>query len=430
MIIQRDSYLNQLIASMGNGMIKVITGLRRSGKSFLLFELFDRYLRSIGVEDDHIIRFAFDSPDFLKLIGDDPINLALRKKKADPFKFNDYIESRATSGGTYYLLLDEVQLLDSFETVLNGFLGHGNFDVYATGSNAKFLSKDIITEFRGRGWQIHVYPLSFGEYKQARGGSNEEAYAEYVAYGGLPKILDFKTEAEKVRYLKGIFDETYIKDIIDRNKVKNADDLNELLDFLASSIGSLTNPTKLANTFMSEKHAKIHQATIVKFIDYFADSFLLSEAKRYDIKGKRYINTPFKYYFSDLGLRNARLNFREFEQPRLMENVIYNELVKRGYNVDVGALELYEKNRQGKSVLKNTEVDFVCNRFDKRIYIQAAYAIDGDEKLRQEQKSLLHIPDAFKKVIIVKDALRPHYNQDGIYIVGLYDFLLSEDSLG
>ena len=429
MIIKRDFYLNQLIDSKHNGMIKVITGIRRSGKSYLLFEIFNDYLLNSNVDSEHIIKFAFDSQDYLDLIGEDLLDINIKKRKVDPKKFNEYIKSKIVDKDMYYLLLDEIQLLDNFEAVLNGYLRKDNLDVYVTGSNAKFLSKDVITEFRGRGWQIHVNPLSFKEFKQVFEGSNDEAYNEYAVYGGLPKLFEFKTEADKVKYLNNIFEETYLKDIIDRNKVVNVTELGELLDFLSSSIGSLTNPTKLSNTFDSVKHVKIHSETIKKYIEYFADSFLISTPKRYDIIGKGYINSPLKYYFSDMGLRNARLNFRELELPRLMENIIYNELVMRGYNVDVGVVELYENNNKGKSVLKKTEVDFVCNQADKRYYIQVAYTIDNNEKIAQEQKSLLHINDAFKKIIIVKDSIKPHYNTYGIYIIGLYDFLLNEDIL-
>ena len=426
MIIKRDFYLNQLINSKHNGMIKVITGIRRSGKSYLLFELFNDYLLNNNVDSEHIIKFAFDSQDYLDLIGEDLLDINIKKRKVDPKKFNDFIKSKIIDKEMYYLLLDEIQLLDNFEAVLNGYLRKDNLDVFVTGSNAKFLSKDIITEFRGRGWQIHVNPLSFKEFKQVFVGSNDEAYNEYAVYGGLPKLFEFKTEADKVKYLNNIFEETYLKDIIDRNKVVNVTELGELLDFLSSSIGSLTNPTKLSNTFDSVKHVKIHSETIKKYISYFADSFLISTPKRYDIIGKGYINSPLKYYFSDMGLRNARLNFRELELPRLMENIVYNELIMRGYNVDVGVVELYEQNNKGKSVLKKTEVDFVCNQADKRYYIQVAYTIDSDDKIKQEQKSLLHINDAFKKIIIVKDSIKPHYNSYGVYIIGLYDFLLSD----
>lgn len=425
MFIKRDYYLNQLIDSKHNGMIKVITGIKRSGKSYLLFELFNSYLINNNVDSNHIIKFAFDSQDYLDLIGEDLLDINITKRKVNPQKFNEYIKSKIIDNDMYYILLDEIQLLDNFEAILNGYLRKDNIYVYVTGSNAKFLSKDVITEFRGRGWQIHINPLSFKEFKQVFNGNNDEAYNEYAVFGGLPKLFEFKTETDKVKYLNSIFEETYLKDIIDRNKVMNIDELGELLNYLASSIGSLTNPTKLANTFNSVKHVKIHPDTIRKYIDYFSNSFLISTPKRYDINGKGYINSPLKYYFSDMGLRNARLNFRELEQPRIMENIVYNELVMRGYNVDVGVVELYEKNSQGKSVLKKTEVDFICNLYDKRYYIQVAYTIDSDEKIIQEQKSLLHINDAFKKIIIVKDAIKPHYNNYGVYIIGLYDFLLN-----
>lgn len=429
MIIKRDFYLNQLIDSKHNGMIKVITGIRRSGKSYLLFELFNDYLLNDNVEPNHIIKFAFDSQDYLDLIGEDLFDINIKKRKVDPKKFNDYIKSKIVDKDMYYILLDEIQLLDNFEAVLNGYLRKNNLDVYVTGSNAKFLSKDVITEFRGRGWQIHVNPLSFKEFKQVYSGTNDEAYNEYVVYGGLPKLFEFKLEADKVKYLNNIFEETYLKDIIDRNKIVNVIELGELLDFLSSSIGSLTNPTKLSNAFDSIKHAKIHPDTIKKYIEYFKDSFLISTPKRYDIMGKNYINSPLKYYFSDMGLRNSRFNFRELEQPKLMENIVYNELVMRGYNVDVGVVEMYELNSKGKSVLKKTEVDFVCNQADKRYYIQVAYTIDSEDKIKQEQKSLLHIDDAFKKIIITKDSIKPHYNNYGVYIIGLYDFLLNNDIL-
>ena len=429
MIIKRDFYLNQLIDSKHNGMIKVITGIRRSGKSYLLFELFNDYLLNDNVEPNHIIKFAFDSQDYLDLIGEDLLDINIKKRKVDPKKFNDYIKSKIVDKDMYYILLDEIQLLNNFEAVLNGYLRKNNLDVYVTGSNAKFLSKDVITEFRGRGWQIHVNPLSFKEFKQVYSGTNDEAYNEYVVYGGLPKLFEFKLEADKVKYLNNIFEETYLKDIIDRNKIVNVIELGELLDFLSSSIGSLTNPTKLSNAFDAIKHVKIHPDTIKKYIEYFKDSFLISTPKRYDIMGKNYINSPLKYYFSDMGLRNSRLNFRELEQPKLMENIVYNELVMRGYNVDVGVVEMYELNSKGKSVLKKTEVDFVCNQADKRYYIQVAYTIDSEDKIKQEQKSLLHIDDAFKKIIITKDSIKPHYNNYGVYIIGLYDFLLNNDIL-
>lgn len=429
MVIKRDFYLNKLIDAKNNGMIKVITGIRRAGKSYLLFNLFYDYLINNNIDQNHIIKFAFDSQEYLDLIDEDLIDLSITKKKVDSRKFNNYIKNKLIDNNKYYILLDEIQLLDNFEAVLNGYLRRENLDIYVTGSNATFLSKDIITEFRGRGWQIHINPLSFKEFKQVFNGTNDEAYNEYAVYGGLPKLFDFKSESDKAKYLNNIFEETYLKDILDRNKINNIDYIGELLNFLASSIGSLTNPTKLANTFASVKHVNIHPDTIRKYISYFVDSFLVATPKRYDINGKGYINSPLKYYFTDMGLRNARLNFRELEQPRLMENIVYNELVMRGYNVDVGMVEIYEQNIQGKSVLKKTEVDFICNLSDKRYYIQVSYALDSEDKLNQEQKSLLHINDAFKKIIIVKDALKPHYNQKGIYIIGLYDFLLNENIL-
>ena len=429
MMIKRDFYLNQLIDSKNNGLIKVITGIRRSGKSYLLFELFNEHLLNDGISADHIIKFAFDSQDYLDLIGEDLIDIQKKNKTVDYKEFMQYIDSLIKDNDKYYILLDEIQLLDSFEYVLNGYLRKSNLDIYVTGSNAKLLSKDVITEFRGRGWEIHINPLSFKEFKQAFEGSNDEAYNAYAIYGGLPKLFEFKNDTDKVKYLNNIFEEVYLKDIIDRNKVNNTTELGELLDFLASSIGSLTNPTKLANTFKSVKHVNMHPDTIKKYIDYFIDSFLISAPKRYDITSKGYINSPLKYYFSDIGLRNARLNFRELEQPKLMENIVYNELLMRGYNVDVGVVEMYEQNAKGKSVLKKTEVDFVCNQADKRYYIQVAYTIDSEEKIAQEQKSLLHINDGFKKIIIVKDSIKPHYNQYGVYIIGLYDFLLNDNAL-
>jgi len=429
MIIKRDFYLNQLIDSMRNGMIKVVTGLRRAGKSFLLFNLFGDYLLSNGVDGAHIIKFAFDSGEDLEKIGEDLAAIGFANKKVDAKRFDRYIKSRIIDDGTYYLLLDEIQLLESFETLLNGYMRRDNVDIYVTGSNAKFLSKDVITEFRGRGWQIHIDPLSYREFAEAKGHSGDDAYKEYITYGGLPKVLGFERDADKVKYLRSIFEETYIKDIVDRNTIKDMETLNDVLDFLASSIGSFTNPTRLANTFLSEKHTQIHFSTISRYLEFFEDSFLISKARRYDIKGKKYINAPIKYYFTDLGLRNTRLNFREFERPRLMENVVYNELVRRGYNVDVGAIDAYEKNKQGSSVLKKREVDFVCNQMDKRIYIQVALSVEGDDKLAQEEASLLRIPDGFKKIIIAKDIVRSHYSQNGIYLMDLYDFLLDERAL-
>ncbi len=321
MIIKRDFYLNKLIDSQNNGMIKVITGIRRSGKSYLLFEIFYQYLISNGVKKDHIIKLALDDRN--------------NKKYRDPDFLCDYVHEKIKDEDMYFILLDEVQLVSEFEDVLNSFLHIRNADTYVTGSNAKFLSKDIITEFRGRGWQIHINPLSFSEFMQVYNGSVENGYKEYSIFGGLPKLYEFKSDVDKTNYLKNIFEETYLKDIKERNNVLNDDELGEILDFLSSSVGSLTNPQKLSNTFESVKHVKIHPQTIKKYIDYFIDSFIISPTKRFDINGKSYINTPLKYYFSDIGLRNARINFRELEEPRIMENIVYNELCIRGYNVDV-----------------------------------------------------------------------------------------------
>ncbi len=415
MEIKRDFYLNKLIQHKHNGMIKVITGIRRCGKSYLLFNLFYNHLLSTGAEDDHIIRLALDDRK--------------NKKYRDPDALCDYVHSLISDDKMYYILLDEVQLVDEFEDVLNSFLHIPNADTFVTGSNAKFLSKDIITEFRGRGDQIHISPLSFKEFMSSYEGSVEQGFRYYSTFGGLPKLFDFESDADKSNYLKNIFVETYLKDIIDRNRIKNDAELEELIDILSSAIGSLTNPKKLSDTFKSVKQISIHPDTLKNYLDYLVDSFLIEQVKRYDIKGKRYINTPSKYYFTDLGLRNARLNFRQTEETHIMENIIYNELKIRGFNVDVGIVEHYAPNAQGKSVLRQSEVDFVCNLADKRYYIQVALDIPTKEKLKQEQKSLLNIQDSFKKIIIVKGLYRSHYNDDGIYMLDLYDFLLNQDSL-
>ena len=415
MKIKRDLYLNKLIRHKHNGMIKVITGIRRCGKSFLLFELFYEHLLSNGVEEDHVIRIALD----------DRKNKALR----DPDVLCDYVHDHITDSKQYYILLDEVQLVPEFEDVLNSFLHVKNVDVFVTGSNAKFLSKDIITEFRGRGDQIHISPLSFYEFMSVYPGTVESGWREYINFGGLPKLFEFSTEEDKINYLKNIFAETYIKDIKERNGIRGDYELEELLDILSSAIGSLTNPKKLSDTFKSVKQVSLHPDTIKNYIDCLADSFLIEQAKRYDVKGKKYIGTPSKYYFTDIGLRNARLNFRQPEETHAMENVIYNELRARGLSVDVGVVEYYTSEKSGKSTLRQAEVDFVCNRSDKRYYIQAALAIPTQEKMAQEQLSLSKITDSFKKIIIVKDLSRSHYNEDGIYLLSLFDFLLDPDSL-
>ena len=414
MEIKRDLYLTKLINRMNNGLIKVVTGIRRCGKSYLLFELFYNYLKAQGVEDSHIIKLALDDRK--------------NKKYRDPDVLCDFVHEKIADDKQYYILLDEVQFVGEFEDVLNSFLHIKNADTYVTGSNAKFLSKDIITEFRGRGDEIHISPLSFKEFYSAYNGSKEDAWKEYCLYGGLPKVLEYKTDEDKVAYLKNIFEETYLTDIKDRHKIRNDAELNELLDILSSSVGSLTNSKKLSDTFKSVKQVSLHPDTINNYLEYFVDSYLISQSKRYDIKGKKYINTPSKYYFTDIGLRNARLNFRQFEETHIMENVIYNELKIMGFNVDVGVVD-YRKDIDGKSVRVQAEVDFVCNKADRRYYIQSAFSIPDREKMLQEQNSLTRINDSFKKIIIVKDAIKTHYNDDGVLILNLFDFLLEENSL-
>ena len=399
---------------MHNGMIKVITGIRRSGKTYLLFNLFYEHLVNSGTKNDHIIRIALD----------DWANRELR----NPDNLYKYVKENIADEKMYYILLDEVQLVESFEEVLNGFLHIPNVDVYVTGSNAKFLSKDIITEFRGRGDQVHLYPLSFAEFLQGYDKGEGEAWREYSLYGGLPKLRDIADSQDKAAYLESIFTETYMKDILERNDVRNPAEMSELLDYVASSVGGLSNPKKLADTFKSVKNVSIHPDTVKNYLDYFEDSFLISRAVRYDIKGKKYINTPCKYYFSDVGLRNARLHFRQYEETHIMENIIYNELLIRGYAVDVGVVESTEYTAEQKKVQKQLEVDFVCNQGASRLYIQSALSIPDIEKERQEQRSLEKIGDSFRKIIIVKD-IPTHYNESGIFLLNLFDFLKNSDSL-
>ena len=380
MEIRRDIYLNRLVKRKHNGLIKVITGIRRCGKSYLLNTIFYHHLLECGVEPEHIIRFAFDSGEDLHLIGENLIQMEKEKRGADPEKFMTYVHSRIVDGVMYYLLLDEIQMLDCFEAVLNGYLRKDNIDVYVTGSNARLLSKDIATEFAGRGDEIHMYPLSFAEFMTVYRGDRYMGLSEYMLYGGIPMIVLKEGIEEKSSALQNLFSEIYIRDITQRNKVKNIGELEELLDILSSSIGSLTNPEKLKNTFRSVKKSKITSATIKKYLDYFEDSFLINAAQRYDIKGKSYIETPKKYYFSDLGLRNARINFRQFEETHSMENVIYNELSMRGYNVDVGVVQIAERDQNGKVIRKQLEVDFVCNLGSSRYYIQSAYSLPDAAK--------------------------------------------------
>lgn len=413
--IERTKYLNELVALRNNGMIKVVTGMRRCGKSYLIFEIFTSYLKENGVKEDHII--SIDLEDFK--------NKAMRQ----PENLYAYIESLMIDDDMYYILLDEIQMLGEFEDVLNGFLRMPNTDIYVTGSNAKFLSKDIVTEFRGRGFEVKMYPLSFREFMSAYSGTIQTAFNEYMLYGGLPQILTYENEEQKVRFLKTLFDETYIKDIKDRYNIKKDDDLEELINIIASGIGALTNPNKLANTFKSEKKSPITYDTIKDYIEYLCDSFIIEKATRYDIKGKKYISTPFKYYFMDLGLRNARLNFRQSERSHLMENLIYNELRIRGFNVDVGVVPVVIKDAEGNQVRSQLEVDFVCNLGSRRYYIQSALQMDTDEKIKQERASLLKVDDSFKKIIVLGKETPILRDEIGITTIGIYDFLMKENSL-
>jgi predicted AAA+ superfamily ATPase len=410
MEIKRDFYLQELLQSRHNGMIKVITGLRRSGKSYLLFNLFADALVHEGVADNHIIKINLE----------DRRNSELR----DPDNLLHHIDSLLVDDQMYYILLDEVQMVSEFEDVLNSYLSVKNADVYVTGSNAKFLSKDIITEFRGRGWGVHVHPLSFEEYMSVHSTSDmTRALMDYMQYGGLPKVALMQDENEKKTYLQDLLLHTYLRDIKERNGILLDSDLEELIDVIASNIGSLTNPLKIQNTFKSVKQSSITQDTIKKYLDYMQDAFLIEKAVRYDIKGRKYIDTPAKYYFEDLGLRNARLNFRQIEQTHLMENLIYNELRLRGYSVDVGQVTMYIRNEEGKTERKQLEVDFVCNKGYDRVYIQSALNLDGDSKEEQELTSLKHINDNFQKVVIVGGMQPTYRNNDGILVLNIFDFL-------
>ena len=429
MEIKRDLYLNRLNKAKGNGLIKVITGIRRCGKSYLMNILFYNSLIEQGIDESRIIRFAFDSADNLKLISENLMKLRRTNRKVNPEKFISYIDSKIDGKNSYYLLLDEIQLLGNFEAVLNGYLRKSNLDIYVTGSNAKFLSKDVITEFAGRGFEIHLSPLSFSEFMQIYSGDKYEGLAQYMLYGGLPLVVLNPDEEAKMKLLNSLFDEIYIKDIVKRNKLRNQSDLEDLLQFLSSSIGSLTNPDKLRNTFHSVKKSTITSNTIRKYISYIEDAFIISESVRYDIRGKAYINSTEKYYFSDLGLRNARINFRQFEETHLMENAIYNELVCRGYNVDVGIVQISERNHEGISKRKQLEVDFVCNKGSERIYIQSALTIPDESKRAQETRPFDKIKDSFPKIIITKDIVPPFRDENGILTINIYDFLLKPELL-
>lgn len=422
--IKRDLYLNQLVDRKQNGLIKVITGIRRCGKSYLLNTIFYNHLKSVGVSEDHIIMFAFDSNADLELIGENIVTLEKEKRKVDPSKFMAYIKGKITDNEPYYLLLDEVQLLDCFEAVLNSYLRTNNIDVYVTGSNAKFLSRDVITEFAGRGDEIHMQPLSFAEFMSVYNGDKYDGLTEYMLYGGIPMVVLREGAEAKTSMLKRLFDEIYIKDIEYRNNVRNEADLEDLLNILSSSIGSLTNPEKLKNTFHSVKKSNITSATIKKYLEYFSDCFLVEPATRYDIKGKAYISTPLKYYFSDLGLRNARINFRQFEQSHSMENIIYNELRLRGFSVDIGVIYTKEQG-----AYKQLEIDFVCNLGSKRYYIQSAYSMPNEEKREQEIRPFRKVDDSFKKIVITGDMCPTHYNDDGILFMNIFDFLLKPENI-
>lgn len=429
MEIRRDFYLEKLIKRKNNGLIKVVTGIRRCGKSFLLNNLFYHHLLESGVDTDHIIRFAFDSADDLHLIGESLIQMNKEKRGADPEKFTAYIRAKVANDGMYYLLLDEIQMLDCFEAVLNGYLRKENMDIFVTGSNAKLLSKDIATEFAGRGDEIHMYPLSFSEFMSVYHGDKYAGLSEYMLYGGIPLVVLRDNANDKAAALENLFGEIYIRDICRRNRVRNIGELEDLLNILSSAIGSLTNPEKLKNTFKTAKKSRITSATIQKYLTFFEDSFLIESAQRYDIRGKAYIETPKKYYFSDLGLRNARINFRQFEQTHSMENVIYNELRMRGYHVDVGVVPIAEKDAEGKVTRKQLEVDFVCNLGSSRYYIQSAYSLPDEAKRTQEIRPFRKIDDSFKKIIVTKDVVPPYYDEYGILTLNIYDFLLDPKSL-
>lgn len=414
MIIERNIYLKQLIDRRHNGMIKIVTGLRRCGKSFLLSTIYANWLRSQGVPDDHII----------------DINLEDRRNKRlrNPDELLTYIDSKLTDDSVHYIMIDEIQLVPEFEDVLNSYLNMSNADVYVTGSNARFLSSQVRTEFAGRGDEVRLYPLTFKEYHSAVGGEISNALVDYMIYGGMPQVVLKKAPADKRTFLKALFDRTYIRDIVERNNIRNKEVLDDFLNILASSIGGLTNPTKLANTFDSVKHEKVSRNTLASYLDYICESFLLEKATRYDIKGKRYIESLNKYYFADCGLRNARLNFRQIEYTHLMENIIFNELLARGFSVDVGVVAKNERNEEGRE-RQYYEVDFVCNNGSLRYYIQSAYRMADEAKLRQESSSLLRIDDAFKKIIILGEYTPVLHTENGITIISIYDFLMKDNSL-
>lgn len=415
MLFERKYYLSQLQNADGNGMIKIITGMRRCGKSFLLFNIFRKSLLERGIHEDHIIK----------------VNLEDRrnKKLRNPDALLEHIDKLMTDTEKYYILLDEVQLVSEFEDVLNSYLDVPNAEVYVTGSNAKFLSRDIITEFRGRGWEVRIHPLSFAEYYEVIGGEKAEALDQYYKYGGLPAVAGMKRAKDKQNYLREIFETVYIRDVIDRNHLKNADGLRELVRILASTMGASTNVRRISNTFKTAAGIDVAPATIAKYIECLQDAFIISEALRYDVKGRKYIGTETKYYFEDLGIRNAVVEFRQFEPTHIMENVVYNDLCRNGFSVDVGLVESFKRDNNGKLTRRNLEIDFVVNRHDERLYIQSAYALPSKEKVDQEQVSLLQVSDGFRKIIIAGDHYSTGYNENGILVIGLYDFLLEKANI-
>jgi predicted AAA+ superfamily ATPase len=414
-VVDRKDYIQTLQSKRHNGLVKVITGLRRSGKSFLLFTLYKQALLHEGVPEDHLIMLALD--DFKN------------RHYLDPEALYDYVTGRIVDQGMYYILLDEIQMVPQFESVLNGFLHIPNADIYVTGSNSKFLSTDIITEFRGRGDEIRVYPFNFAEFYSVTGGDKWEAWSQYCRYGGMPQTLAMEREQDKETYLKNLFNQVYLSDIINRYNLRGHDEMDALANILSSSIGALTNPKRISDTFASERNLKVSQQTVSRYLSYLEDSFLIQKAMRYDVKGRKYIATPIKYYFGDVGLRNARLNFRQQEETHLMENIIYNELLRRGFSVDVGVVEVNEKNENAHPVRRQLEVDFVANMGSRRFYIQSAFELATPEKTAQEKGSLLNISDSFKKVIIQRSPLKPWYDEEGILHLGLMDFLLSPNAL-
>ena len=428
---KRDVYLKRLIDRQDNGLVKIITGTRRAGKSTLLNTIFYDYLINNGTDPDHIIKFAFDSDEDLDLLGDQII----RNDKVDAKRFRTYLKSLTNDHDKFYIFLDEVQLLDNFVGTLNSLLRHPNFDIYVTGSNSKFLSSDIVTEFKGRGSEIHVLPLTFSEYAKDMDISIDKAWREYIEFGGIPLVALFKTREEKVDYLKNLVNEVYIKDIIERHNIKKTSELADVFDILASLMGTYVNPSKIANTFDSLLRTKLSKETIDQYITYFVEAFLINKVKRYNVKGRKIISTPYKIYFEDFGIRNARLNFHQIEETHLMENIIYNELRYRGLDIDVGEVDVYKKtdrkdvNNKDIYAVKTLEVDFIATKGDLRYYIQSALSLSDEDKIRQEKRSLLNIDDSFKKIIITKNGLNIHRDDKGIITMDLFDFLMDKDSL-